>query len=79
MRRIAKNIYYTRCDEAYECRGGTGKVKIRGRYIPSLFYLTSFISKADGKRYLYIYPVNMAIRSAGATIDDVVIETVDKQ
>ena len=79
VRRIAKNIYYTRCDEAYECRGGTGKVKIRGRYIPSLFYLTSFISKADGKRYLYIYPVNMAFRSAGATIDDVVIETVDKQ
>ena len=53
-----------------------GNIKVFGRYIPSSFYCSAFISKADGKRYLYIFPANMAFRTFGAPIDDVVLENL---
>lgn len=74
VRRIAKNIYYVSCDKTYESITASGKILLRGHYTPSLFYCTSFISKADGKRYLYIYPSNMSLRSLGTSIDDIVLE-----
>ena len=76
VRRVTNSIYYAPIDSKEEYCGGNGKIMVHGRYIPSSFYCSPFISKADGKRYLYIFPANMAFRTFGAPIEDVVLENL---
>lgn len=78
VRRLSKNIYYTTCDKEYENRTAIGKVKIRGSYKKASFFCSTFTSKADGKNYIYIFPANMAFRSFGTNIEDIVIENIEE-
>lgn len=76
VRLINNSVYYVRCYSNEKYSGGNGKIKVHGRYIPSTFYCDTFISKADGKSYIYIFPTNMAFRTWGAPIEDIVIESM---
>lgn len=48
-----------------------GLVKIRGRNIRRQLHLAPFVSRRDGRRYIWIYPINTALRATGSSVEDI--------